>query len=82
MLANNKIYKIDEAFIHSISIGEDTSKLSQVLDNLSIIYNESNKDKTTIIMSLLEPIFMLIVGGIIGFIVFAMLLPIFSMNLG
>ncbi|MBP6712383.1 MAG: type II secretion system F family protein [Aliarcobacter sp.] len=82
LLANNKIYKIDEAFIHSISIGEDTSKLSQVLDNLSIIYNESNKDKTTIIMSLLEPIFMLIVGGIIGFIVFAMLLPIFSMNLG
>ncbi len=82
LLTNNQIYKIDEAFIHSISIGEDTSKLSQVLDNLATIYNESNKDKTTIIMSLLEPIFMLIVGGIIGFIVFAMLLPIFSMNLG
>ncbi|RBQ31950.1 hypothetical protein CRU92_04060 [Arcobacter sp. FW59] len=82
LLANNKIYNIDEAFIHSISIGEDTSRLSQILSNLASIYNEANKDKTTVLLSLLEPIFMLIVGGIIGFIVFAMLLPIFSMNLG
>ena len=82
LLANNKIYKIDEAFIHSISIGEDTSRLSQILSNLASIYNEANKDKISIFLSLLEPIFMLIVGTIIGFIVIAMLLPIFSMNLG
>jgi len=30
----------------------------------------------------LEPMLMLIVGGIIGFIVIAMLLPIFSMSIG
>lgn len=82
LLAVNKIYKIDEAFIHSIAIGEDTSKLPEILNNLANIYNESNKDKTDIVLSLLEPIFMLIVGGTIGFIVIAMLLPIFSMNLG
>lgn len=82
LLANNKVYKIDEAFIHSISIGEDTSRLSQILSNLASIYNEANKDKINILLSLLEPIFMLVVGSIIGFIVIAMLLPIFSMNLG
>lgn len=82
LLANNKIYKIDEAFIHSISIGEDTSRLSPILSNLASIYNEANKDKINIFLSLLEPIFMLVVGSIIGFIVVAMLLPIFSMNLG
>lgn len=82
LLANNKIYKIDEAFIHSIAIGEDTSKLSEILNNLAALYNEANKDKTDIFLSLLEPIFMLFVGVTIGFIVISMLLPIFSMNLG
>lgn len=81
LLSSNKIYKIDEAFIHSIAIGEDTSKLSQILNNLASLYNEANKDKTDIFLSLLEPIFMLFVGITIGFIVISMLLPIFSMNL-
>jgi type II secretory pathway component PulF len=81
LLSTNKIYKIDEAFIHSIAIGEDTSKLSEILSNLATLYNESNKDKTDIFLALLEPIFMLFVGVTIGFIVISMLLPIFSMNL-
>ena len=82
LLSTNKIYKIDEAFIHSIAIGEDTSRLSEILNNLATLYNEANKDKTDIFLSLLEPIFMLFVGVTIGFIVISMLLPIFSMNLG
>lgn len=82
LLASNKTYKIDEAFIHSIAIGEDTSKLAPILNNLASLYNEANKDKTDVFLSLLEPIFMLFVGVTIGFIVISMLLPIFSMNLG
>ncbi|MGA1933231.1 type II secretion system F family protein [Arcobacter sp. YIC-464] len=82
LLHSNKTYKIDEAFIHSIAIGEDTSRLSEILNNLASLYNEANKDKTTLFLSLLEPVFMLFVGVTIGFIVISMLLPIFSMNLG
>ncbi len=82
LLSQNNIYKIDEAFIHSVAIGEDTSRLSEILQNLAELYNESNKDKINMFLSLLEPIFMLFVGVVIGFIVIAMLLPIFSMNLG
>ncbi len=81
-MSQNNTYKIDESFIHSIAIGEDTSRLSEILNNLATLYNESNKDKTNILLSLLEPVFMLFVGVTIGFIVIAMLLPIFSMNLG
>ncbi|MAC85059.1 MAG: hypothetical protein CL624_13095 [Arcobacter sp.] len=81
LLSTNKIYNIDEAFIHSIAIGEDTSRLSEILSNLATLYNEANKDKTDIFLALLEPIFMLFVGVTIGFIVISMLLPIFSMNL-
>ena len=82
LLSQNHIYKIDESFIHSVAIGEDTSRLSEILNNLASLYNESNKDKTNIFLALLEPMFMLFVGVTIGFIVIAMLLPIFSMNLG
>ena len=82
LLQNNSTYNIDESFIHSVAIGEDTSRLSEILNSLASLYNESNKDKTNILLSLLEPVFMLFVGSTIGFIVIAMLLPIFSMNLG
>ncbi len=81
ILDTSKIYKIDTSFIHAIAIGEETSQLNTILHNLAKLYNESSKDKMTIFLALLEPIMMLIVGSIIGIIVLAMLLPIFSMNL-
>jgi type IV pilus assembly protein PilC len=82
LLLQNNVYKIDESFIHSIAIGEDTSRLSDILNSLASLYIETNQDKTKIFLSLLEPMLMLFVGSTIGFIVIAMLLPIFSMNLG
>jgi len=82
ILDNSTIYKVDIAFIQAVAIGEETSQLSIILQNLSELYNQANKDKIAIFLSLLEPAFMLIVGSIIGFIVIAMLLPIFSMNFG
>ncbi len=82
ILDKNEIYEVDIAFIQAISIGEETSSLSIILQNLAELYTTQNKDKIAIFLTLLEPIFMLIVGGLIGFIVIAMLLPIFSMSLG
>ncbi|MEA3383984.1 MAG: type II secretion system F family protein [Campylobacterota bacterium] len=82
ILDNSKIYKIDVAFIQAVAIGEETSQLSQILQNLAELYTTANKDKIGVFLTLLEPMFMLIVGGLIGFIVVAMLLPIFSMSLG
>ena len=82
ILDNSTIYKIDIAFIQAIAIGEETSKLSEILDNLAELYSTQNKDKIGVFLTLLEPMFMLIVGGLIGFIVVAMLLPIFNMSLG
>ena len=75
-------YGIDDSFIQAIALGEETSEVEDVLKNLSELYFEENHDKVTLLLSLIEPIMMLIVGGIIGFIVTAMLLPIFSMNVG
>ncbi len=80
-LSSSKI-KIDNAFIQSIALGEETSQLQNVLTNTSELYFEENRDKISILLTLLEPSLMLFVGGSIGFIVAAMLLPIFSMSVG
>jgi len=73
---------IDSSFLQAIALGEETSQTSQMLENLSQLYFEENKDKTLVLLSLLEPALMLFVGLIVGFIVTAMLLPIFSINIG
>ncbi len=75
-------YAIDQSFVQAIALGEETSEVTAILHNLSELYFEENRDKIDIFLSLLEPVLMLVVGGIIGFIVSAMLLPIFSMNIG
>lgn len=73
---------IDPAFIQAIALGEETSQVELVLINISNLNFEENKDTIALLLSLLEPILMLLVGGIIGFIVAAMLLPVFSMSIG
>jgi len=78
---NSSKIKIDHAFIQSIALGEETSQVENVLTNISELYFEENKDKISMLLTLLEPALMLFVGGSIGFIVAAMLLPIFSMSI-
>ncbi|MBD3841461.1 MAG: type II secretion system F family protein [Campylobacterales bacterium] len=82
ILENSNIFKVDIAFIQAVAIGEETSQLSSILQNLAQLYTNMSKDKIGVFLTLLEPMLMLVVGGIIGFIVVAMLLPIFSMSLG
>lgn len=72
----------DKSFIESIALAEETGEVEEIFKNLSEIYLEEYNTKTSTILSLLEPLMMIIVGGIIGTIVAAMLLPIFSMNIG
>ncbi len=73
--------KIDDAFIQAIALGEETSQIEPVLVNISELYFEDNRDRIGMLLSLLEPMLMIFVGGVIGFIVAAMLLPIFSMSI-
>lgn len=73
---------VDFAFIQALALGEETSEVQSVLTNISELYFEENRDKLSFLLTLLEPALMLFVGGTIGFIVAAMLLPIFSMSVG
>jgi len=73
---------VDNSFVQAIALGEETSEVALVMENLADLYFSENKAKIDIFLSILSPILILFVGGMIGFIVIAMLLPIFSMNMG
>jgi len=74
--------KIKRNFLQSLALGEESSEVSEVLENLSRLYAEENEEKLKVLLSLLEPAMMLFIGIIVGVIVSAMLLPIFTMTQG
>ncbi len=69
-------------FMQALALGEESSEVASILSNIAELYQEENDDKLKLLLSLLEPFMMLFIGLIVGVIVAAMLLPIFSMNLG
>ena len=69
-------------FMQALALGEESSEVASILSNIAELYQEENDDKLKLLLSLLEPFMMLFIGLVVGVIVAAMLLPIFSMNLG
>ena len=65
---------------HLISIGEESGNLNDVLSEIADTYEQDAEEKIKIMTTLLEPLMILIVGIIVGTIVFAMLLPIFQVD--
>ncbi len=62
-----------------ISIGEQTGNIDQMLAKVADFYEDEVESATDAMTSLMEPILMVVLGGIIAVIVIAMYLPIFSM---
>lgn len=74
--------KLKRNFMQSLALGEESSEVAQILDNISTLYAEENEDRLKLLLSLLEPFMMLFIGLVVGVIVSAMLLPIFTMTQG
>jgi type IV pilus assembly protein PilC len=63
--------------IHS---GEKSGRLGQVLDRVAEVTEESFDEQVKTSTQLIEPVMIVVIGSIIGFMVLAMLLPIFSVS--
>jgi len=61
-----------------INVGEETGQLEQMLSKVADFYEAEVDAKVKALTSLLEPLMIVFVGGMVGLIVFAMYLPIFS----
>ena len=64
---------------HMVSVGEETGQLENMLAKIADFYETEVDAKVKALTSLIEPLMIVFVGGIVGFIVIAMYLPIFSL---
>ena len=63
-----------------VAIGEETGKLDDSLLNIADSYEQEVENELKGLTSLLEPAVILVMGVIVGFIVLAMLLPVFEIT--
>jgi type IV pilus assembly protein PilC len=66
--------------VQMISAGEESGKLGDVLKEISSYYDRVLRDAVKTFTSLLEPAMIVFMGGIVGFIAMAIILPIFKMS--
>jgi type II secretory pathway component PulF len=63
-----------------MAVGEQTGSIDESLNEVAAFYEKEIEQQSRLMTSLLEPILILVVGGVVGFIVSAMLLPIFELS--
>jgi type II secretory pathway component PulF len=79
--ASLKKVKIFPSFaINMIAVGEESGKLDESLKGVAEAYEKEVEQAIGVMTSLIEPLLILTIGGIVGCIVFAMLLPIFDIG--
>jgi len=78
-----EVLKVSEEFpadtVQMISVGEETGNLDGMLNKIADFYNMSIGYSIKKLTTVLEPLFLVIMGGMVGFIMASMLLPIFDM---
>jgi type IV pilus assembly protein PilC len=62
-----------------VAVGEETGKLEHMLSKIADFYETEVDAKVKALTSLIEPLMIVFVGGVVGFIVISMYLPIFSL---
>ena len=63
---------------HMVGVGEETGALDAMLDRIAEFYEEQVEASVKALTSILEPIMIVVIGSIVGFIVISMYLPLFE----
>jgi type IV pilus assembly protein PilC len=66
-------------FVQMVGVGEATGTLDEMLSKLADFYDEEVEASVSALLSVLEPILLIFVGGIVGVIIVSMYLPIFTL---
>ncbi len=66
--------------VHMIGVGEETGRLDEMLIKVAESYEENVRTAVKRFVSLLEPLILLVMGGVVGFIVLSILLAITSIT--
>jgi type IV pilus assembly protein PilC len=63
---------------HMVGVGEETGALDDMLNKVADFYEDQVAASVKALTSILEPIMIVVIGSIVGFIVVSMYLPLFS----
>ena len=66
--------------VQMIAVGEETGRLDAMLLRVAHMQERLARGRSRTLISLLAPALILVVGALVGFIVIALLLPIFKMS--
>lgn len=75
-----EIEAFPSTFSQLISVGEQTGNMTEMLETISSYYEEEFDTSVEKLAQMMEPLMIVFLGGVIGFILVAMYLPIFKMG--
>ena len=62
-----------------VSVGEETGALSDILEKLSVFFEEDVDNTTKSLSTIIEPLLMIVIGVVVGFFAISMLQPMYSL---
>jgi type II secretion system protein F len=77
-LKNSKVFP--SVTVNMLAVGEETGQLPQVLLRISDSFEMEVDRQVKTLTSLIEPLIIVVMGLVVGFIVIAMLVPIFTLD--
>ena len=76
----NKSTLLPQSVIQMIGAGEESGRLGEVLEEISQYYTTALRDAIKAVTGMIEPLMIILMGGVVGFIAMAIILPIFKMS--
>jgi type IV pilus assembly protein PilC len=76
----NRSLLLPRAVVQMISAGEESGKLGEVLDEVSEFYSKELRAVIKSVTAMIEPLMIVLMGGIVGFIAMSIILPIFKLS--
>ncbi len=76
----NKSPLLPRAVVQMIGAGEESGKLGEVLDEVSEFYARELRSVIKGVTAMIEPLMIVAMGGMVGFIAMSIILPIFKLS--